>query len=54
MLITKTQCKRKTYVKDYNTTKYDDSIHREIHIITTYWFLFIPIYRDFRLVGDNM
>ncbi len=52
-MIKKTEHKRKMYVKSFNTA-FKGNLHLEIHLVTTYWFLFIPIYISIKLLDSNM
>ena len=51
-MIRKTQHQRKMYVKSFDSGFKDT--HIEKHLITTYWLLFIPIYRKMELLGSNL
>lgn len=52
----KTERRAKTFNKTWanrfkgRTTEFDKDAHLEIHLITTYWFLFIPIYKKTALI----
>jgi hypothetical protein len=48
-----TQQKRKFWKRDRPGTG-DKKTHLEIHIVTTVWFLFIPIFERTKLYSDNM
>lgn len=49
----KTEHKRKMYLKTFDAGFKNES-HLELHLITTYWFLFIPIYRNVKLIISNI
>jgi len=51
-MIRKTQHHRKMYVKSWDAGFKDTHIER--HLVTTYWFLFIPIWRTIILLDSNM
>ena len=51
-MITKTEKKQHMYCKSY---KYDTKTsHRETYFITTWYFLGIPIYKNYKLIDDNI
>ena len=52
-MIKRTEHKRKMYVKSFNDG-FEDKIYLEVHLVTTYWLLFIPIYRSIKLLDSNM
>jgi hypothetical protein len=52
-MITKTEHRKRSY-SITGPSKYDEKKHIEDHLITTYWFLFIPIYRYKELVSTNL
>lgn len=51
MLLRKIEHHQQMWVK--NTSEYvpNDETHLEHHIVTTYWFLFIPIYKSKKLIN---
>ena len=51
-MIRKTQHHRKMYVKSWDGGF--DHTHIERHLVTTYWVLFIPIWRTIMLLDSNM
>jgi hypothetical protein len=53
MLIRITQQRRKYWKRDFPDTV-DKKLHLETHVVTTVWFLFLPIFKRQRLVSDNM
>lgn len=53
MLITKTQHEQNMYSKSFDAG-FKNKTHLERHIVTTYWFLFIPIYRNKKLTSSNL
>jgi len=54
-MIKRTEHKRKMYVKSFDKAKaFEDKHHSEMHLVTTYWLLFIPIYRSIKLLDSNM
>lgn len=48
-----TQVQKKYWVKDFNS-KYDKKLHLEVHVVTTYWLLFIPVFQRKKLISSNM
>jgi hypothetical protein len=44
------------YQKSFHVTYYRDKKNRHIetHLVTTYWFLFIPIYRIYKIESSNI
>jgi len=51
-MIRKTQHHQKMYVKSFDSG-YKET-HIENHLVTTYWFLFIPIFRTKILLTTNL
>ena len=51
-MIRKIQHHRKMYVKSWDAGLKGN--HLERHLVTTYWFLFIPIWRNIVLLDSNM
>jgi hypothetical protein len=51
-MIRKIQHHRKMYVKSFDAGF--DKTHIEKHLVTTYWFLFIPIWKTIILLDSNM
>lgn len=52
-MIIKTQHHRKMYVKSFDAG-FVEKTHIEKHLVTTYWFLFIPMYRVIILIDSNL
>ena len=52
-MIKRTEHKRKMYVKSFDAG-FKDEYHLELHLVTTYWLLFIPIYRNIKLLDSDM
>ena len=52
-MITKVEHKRKMWVKDFDAG-FRDKTHLEVHLVTTYWFLFLPLYTSVKLLDSNM
>jgi len=52
-MIKRTEHKRRMYVKSFDKA-FEDKHHLEMHLVTTYWLLFIPIYRSIKLLDSNM
>lgn len=50
-MIRKTEHNRKMYVKTFDAG-FKDKTHLEQHKVTTYYFLFIPIYMKIELTGS--
>lgn len=51
-MIRKIQHHRKMYVKSYDAGF--SLTHIEKHLVTTYWFLFVSVYRTVVLLESNM
>lgn len=49
-MIRKIQHVQKMWAKDHSVKAYKDKIHLENHIVTTWYFLFIPIFKSKKLV----
>jgi hypothetical protein len=52
-MIKRTEHKRKMYLKSFDAG-FKDKSHLEVHLVTTYWLLFMPIYRSIKLLDSNM
>jgi hypothetical protein len=52
-MIRRIEHKRKMYVKSFDSG-FKDISHLETHLVTTYWLLFIPIYRSIKLLNSDM
>lgn len=52
-MIRRTQHKKRMDVMSFND-KYSKKKHIELHLITTYWFLFIPIYINKKFIDSNL
>lgn len=50
-MIRKTQHQRKMYSESFLNR---EATHIEVHLITTYWLLFIPIFKSYKLLSANM
>ncbi len=51
-MIRKTQHYRKMFIKSFDLGF--DKTHIETHLITTYWFLFIPILKTSIILSSNI
>lgn len=54
MIIRKTQHLRRSHAKSWRNPIRTAFKHQEVHKITTYWFLFIPVCTTHTLVSTNL
>lgn len=55
-MIRKTEHERKMFVKSWVKSDRGTRIeqHIENHLVTTYWFLFIPVFRVIKIISSNI
>jgi hypothetical protein len=53
MIITKTEHIQRMYAKTFDAG-FKEKTHIETHLITTYWFLFLPVFKTKQLQSHNL
>jgi hypothetical protein len=54
MIIQKIEHSKRMNCKSYSDGYLEGKMHMEVHHITTWWFLFIPIYRSMKLTDSTL
>jgi hypothetical protein len=53
-MITKSQKHKQNRVYDWTNVKFKDDKHTEKYLITTWYFLFIPVFKSVKLIESNL